>query len=69
MSSPPAAEREHPAEPWRTRHPAYRQPLAPDVALTLMRIPAGSFLMGAPEEEEGSRLNQRGRIGWRSGNS
>jgi formylglycine-generating enzyme required for sulfatase activity len=44
---------------WRIRQLAYRELLALGVELTLMRIPAGSFLMGAAEEEEGSRANER----------
>ena len=64
MTSPPAAASTAPAEPWRlirwrVRQLAYRELLAPGVELTLMRIPAGSFLMGAAEEEEGSRANER----------
>ena len=64
MTSPPAAASTAPAEPWRLirwriRQLAYRELLAPGVELTLMRIPAGSFLMGAAEEEEGSRANER----------
>ena len=64
MTSPPAAATTAQAEPWRLirwriRQLAYRELLAPGVELTLMRIPAGSFLMGAAEEEEGSRANER----------
>ena len=64
MTSPPAAATTAPTEPWRLIRwricqLAYREPLAPGVELTLMRIPAGSFLMGAAEEEEGSRANER----------
>ena len=64
MTSPPAAASTAPTEPWRLirwriRQLAYRELLAPGVELTLMRIPAGSFLMGAAEEEEGSRANER----------
>jgi formylglycine-generating enzyme required for sulfatase activity len=64
MTSPPAAASTAPAEPWRLirwriRQLAYRELLASGVELTLMRIPAGSFLMGAAEEEEGSRDNER----------
>ena len=64
MTSPPAAATTAPTEPWRLirwriRQLAYRELLAPGVELTLMRIPAGSFLMGAAEEEEGSRANER----------
>jgi formylglycine-generating enzyme required for sulfatase activity len=64
MTSPPAAASTAPAEPWRLirwriRQLAYRELLAPGVELTLMRIPAGSFLMGAAEEEKGSRANER----------
>jgi formylglycine-generating enzyme required for sulfatase activity len=64
MTSPPAAATTAPTEPWRLirwriRQLAYRELLAAGVELTLMRIPAGSFLMGAAEEEEGSRANER----------
>ena len=64
MSSSSAAASTAPAEPWRLlrwpiRQLAHRQLLAAGVELTLMRIPAGSFLMGAAEDEEGSRANER----------
>jgi formylglycine-generating enzyme required for sulfatase activity len=64
MTSSPAAASTAPAEPWRLlrwpiRQLAYREVLAAGVELTLMRIPAGSFLMGAAEDEEGSRANER----------
>jgi formylglycine-generating enzyme required for sulfatase activity len=44
---------------WRSRHQAYREVLAPGVALTMLRIPAGSFQMGATEGEEGSGSGER----------
>jgi formylglycine-generating enzyme required for sulfatase activity len=53
-----------PAEPWRilrwrSRHLAHREQLAEEVALTMLRIPAGSFLMGAAEKEADSRDSER----------
>jgi formylglycine-generating enzyme required for sulfatase activity len=63
MASQPAAQTS-PIEPWRilhwrSRQLAYREPLARGVALTLLRIPPGSFWMGAPEGEEGSTDQER----------
>jgi formylglycine-generating enzyme required for sulfatase activity len=63
MASQPAAQTS-PTEPWRILHwrscqLAYREPLAEGVALTLLRIPPGSFWMGAPEGEEGSSDAER----------
>ncbi|MFM9100975.1 MAG: formylglycine-generating enzyme family protein, partial [Cyanobium sp.] len=60
-SPPPQAV---PAEPWRilrwrSRHLAHREQLAEGVALTMLRIPAESFLLGAPETEADSRDNER----------
>jgi formylglycine-generating enzyme required for sulfatase activity len=60
-SPPPQAV---PAEPWRilrwrSRHLAHREQLAEGEALTMLRIPAGSFLMGAPETEADSSDNER----------
>ena len=54
------------AEPWRilrwqSRHQACREDLGTGVVLTMMRIPAGNFQMGAPEKEEGSSENERPR--------
>jgi hypothetical protein len=64
MSTSPAARTAVPADPWRilrwrTRLLAYREELAPGVAITLPRIPAGSFWMGAPDGEEGGRARER----------
>jgi formylglycine-generating enzyme required for sulfatase activity len=44
---------------WRSRHLAHREPLAEGVALTMLRIPAGSFEMGAPETEADSSDQER----------
>ena len=38
---------------------AYTEDLGKDVRLTLMLIPAGNFIMGAPEDEPESRDNER----------
>ena len=40
-------------EPLSLHVPAYRQGLAEGVELTMVQIPAGSFLMGSPENEAG----------------
>jgi formylglycine-generating enzyme required for sulfatase activity len=63
MASQPAA-RPPSAEGWRllhwnTRQLAYRERLVEGVTMTLLRIPAGSFRMGAPEGEEGSTDAER----------
>jgi formylglycine-generating enzyme required for sulfatase activity len=64
MASPRATQRQEPAEAWRimrwrSRHWAHREPLAEGVALTMLRIPAGSFEMGAPETEAESSDRER----------
>ena len=64
MASASAPQQTVPAEPWRilrwrSRHLAHREQLAEEVALTMLRIPAGSFLMGAAETEADSRDNER----------
>jgi formylglycine-generating enzyme required for sulfatase activity len=64
MASPRATQRQQTAEPWRimrwrSRHWAHREPLAEGVALTMLRIPAGSFEMGAPETEAESSDRER----------
>ena len=67
MASPRATQRQQPAEAWRimrwrSRHWAHREPLTADavgVALTMLRIPAGSFEMGAPETEAESSDRER----------
>jgi formylglycine-generating enzyme required for sulfatase activity len=64
MASPRASQRNQPAEAWRimrwrSRHWAHREPLAEGVALTMLRIPAGSFEMGAPETEAESSDQER----------
>ena len=64
MASPQATQRNEPAEAWRimrwrSRHWAHREPLAEGVALTMLRIPAGSFEMGAPETEAESSDQER----------
>jgi formylglycine-generating enzyme required for sulfatase activity len=64
MASPRATQRQQPAEAWRilrwrSRHWAHREPLAQGVALTMLRIPAGSFEMGAPEMEADSSERER----------
>jgi formylglycine-generating enzyme required for sulfatase activity len=63
MASPPPAKAPLP-ERWRilrwgSRQLAYREPLAEGVSLTMLRIPAGSFWMGAPEGEAGSKAAER----------
>ena len=64
MASPRATQRNQPAEAWRimrwrSRHWAHREKLAEGVALTMLRIPAGSFEMGAPETEAESTERER----------
>ena len=64
MASPRATQRQQPAEAWRilrwrSRHWAHREPLAEGVVLTMLRIPAGSFEMGAPETEAESSDRER----------
>ena len=64
MASPRATQRQQTAEPWRimrwrSRHWAHREPLAEGVALTMLRIPAGSFEMGAPQTEAESMERER----------
>jgi formylglycine-generating enzyme required for sulfatase activity len=44
---------------WRSRHWAHREPLAEGVALTMLRIPAGSFEMGALSTEHASLERER----------
>ncbi len=63
MASASAPQQTVPAEPWRilrwrSRHLAHREQLAEGVALTMLRMPAGSFLMGAPESEAHSSDNE-----------
>ena len=64
MASPRATQRQEPAEAWRimrwrSRHWAHREQLAEGVALTMLRIPAGNFEMGAPETEAESLGRER----------
>ena len=64
MASPRATQRQQPAEAWRilrwrSRHWAHREHLAEGVALTMLRIPSGSFEMGAPETEAESSDRER----------
>jgi formylglycine-generating enzyme required for sulfatase activity len=64
MASPRGTQQRVSSEPWqilrwRSRQMAHREPLAEGVALTMLRIPAGSFAMGAPETEADSRENER----------
>jgi formylglycine-generating enzyme required for sulfatase activity len=44
---------------WRSRHWAHREQLAEGVALTMLRIPAGRFEMGAPQTEAESSDQER----------
>jgi formylglycine-generating enzyme required for sulfatase activity len=64
MASLRATQRNQPAEAWRilrwrSRHWAHREQLAEGVALTMLRIPAGSFEMGAPQTEAESTERER----------
>jgi formylglycine-generating enzyme required for sulfatase activity len=64
MASVSAPKQQEPAEPWRilrwrSRNLGHRQRLAEGLALTMLRIPAGSFLMGAPETEADSSEAER----------
>jgi formylglycine-generating enzyme required for sulfatase activity len=64
MSNQPAVAADHPPPTWhllrwRSRMPAYREQLPDGVTLTLLRLPGGSFWMGAPEGEEGSQDPER----------
>jgi formylglycine-generating enzyme required for sulfatase activity len=64
MASPRATQPNQPAEAWRimrwrSRHWAHREQLAEGVALTMLRIPAGSFEMGAPQTEIESTGRER----------
>jgi formylglycine-generating enzyme required for sulfatase activity len=44
---------------YKRRNKAYTEDLGDGVSLTLMLIPAGEFMMGAPEEEPSSRDDER----------
>ena len=44
---------------YRRTNKSYTEDLGDGVKLTLMLIPSGEFLMGAPEEEPGSQGNER----------
>jgi formylglycine-generating enzyme required for sulfatase activity len=64
MASLRATQRQEPLEAWRimrwrSRHWAHREQLAEVVALTMLRIPAGSFEMGAPQTEAESTERER----------
>jgi formylglycine-generating enzyme required for sulfatase activity len=64
MASPRATQPKQPAEAWRimrwrSRHCAHREQLAEGVVLTMLRIPAGSFEMGAPQTEAESNERER----------
>jgi formylglycine-generating enzyme required for sulfatase activity len=53
--SPPLLSLHH----YKRTHKSYGEDLGDGVKLTLMQIPAGEFLMGAPEDEPDSRDNER----------
>ncbi|NJN61497.1 MAG: formylglycine-generating enzyme family protein [Coleofasciculaceae cyanobacterium RL_1_1] len=44
---------------YRRKNQGFNEDLGDGVQLTMMRIPAGTFVMGAPKEEEDSRDNER----------
>jgi formylglycine-generating enzyme required for sulfatase activity len=44
---------------YKRTNKGFHEELGDGVRLTMMQIPAGRFVMGAPKEEEGSRYNER----------